>query len=151
MLLIFRFLLSFTLLLSPTFSSQFSLESSYPSNFLQKQIILLSNTAEALGQGFIQPESDMKASFDSDQDDVGKLLSYINHTYFYGEWENTNNSKNTNFTNQGGHAYLHYDSLAKYPFDIHLYDGYYTDLRLMTILYDFDNQSTFYNKTNGYR
>jgi len=84
-----------------------------------------------------------------DADDMIILARILNHSYYYGDWKTLDNNRVPEFSNQNGHTFMYYDSMAKYTVDLHLYDGDYVDNKVLTIMYNYKDESYFYKKENA--
>jgi len=78
------------------------------------------------------------------------LVKLVDRSYFYGEWININGNYIRQFKNDGGFNILHYDSLANFKLDLHLYDGEYIDGNTMSIMYNHTGDVPFhFNQSNA--
>ncbi len=78
------------------------------------------------------------------------LIALIDRSYFYGEWMDIQGNIIPKFSNERGFTIFHYDSLANFKIDLHLYDGEYVDGNAMTIMYNHtDDIPSHFNQSNA--
>jgi len=77
------------------------------------------------------------------------LIGLIDRSYFYGEWMDIQNNVIPKFSNERGFTIFHYDSLANFKMDLHLYDGEYVDGNAMTIMYNHTDDISHFNQSNA--